>query len=88
MNLRKMKSGNVGNIHIVNPKMASKEIQKMNSNWDYSLLDKNGIIKPNTPINERTVLIGAYMIDAQGNWIDNSVIAKNVHKGEIVERVH
>ncbi len=85
---QKMKNGNVGNINIVNPKMASKEIIKMNSNWDYSFLDKNGIIKPNTPINENTVLIGGYMIDAQGNWIDNSVIAKNVHEGEIVERVH
>lgn len=78
----------VGNIFIINPKMAKQDILNMHSNWDYSLLDDNGIIKKGSPINENTVLIGGYMIDSKGNWIDNSVVAKNAHKGEYVEKVH
>ena len=78
----------VGSIFIINPKMAKQDILNMHSNWDYSLLDENGIIKKGSPINENTVLIGGYMIDSKGNWIDNSIVAKNAHKGEYVEKVH
>ena len=84
----KTKSYNVGNVYIINPKMAKKEIQNLRSNWDYSLLDDNGVIKVGCEITENTVLIGAYMIDSKGNWIDASIVAKNAHKGECVERVH
>jgi DNA-directed RNA polymerase II subunit RPB2 len=86
--LKKNEIDNVGDIHIVNPKLADKEILKLHSNWDYSLLDENGIIKAGSRVDEKTVLIGGYMVDSKGNWIDNSIIAKNVHEGEYVERVH
>ena len=34
------------------------EFDPKNTNFDYSLLDKSGLIKENSPVNEKTVLIG------------------------------
>tara|TARA_Y100000389_G_C17469662_1_gene529173 strand:+ start:777 stop:4097 length:3321 start_codon:yes stop_codon:yes gene_type:complete len=77
-----------GDICIVNPKNSKKDILNMKKYWDYSSLDEYGIVKPGTVITSSTVLIGAYMVDMMGEWVDNSVVAKNAHKGEVVDKVH
>tara|TARA_B100002052_G_scaffold299078_1_gene335146 strand:+ start:543 stop:3983 length:3441 start_codon:yes stop_codon:yes gene_type:complete len=77
-----------GEVKIINPKFSSKEILNLNKNWNYDSLDENGIIKKNTKIQDNTVLIGAFVINQQGQAIDNSLIAKHAHLGEIVDRVY
>ncbi len=77
-----------GEVKVINPKFSSKEILNMNKNWNYDSLDENGIIKKNTKIQDNTVLIGAFVINQQGQAIDNSLIAKHAHLGEIVDRVY
>lgn len=85
--LREEGSANkIGEIRIINPKYSSKEIHNLKTNWNYESLDENGIIKKNTKISENTVLIGAYTINKNGDAIDHSIIAKNVHVGEIVDK--
>ena len=81
-------SNTVGEVRIINPKYSSKEILNLNSNWDYDSLDENGIIKKNTSITENTVLIGSFMINQQGQAIDNSLIAKHAYAGEIIDRIY
>ena len=88
INKKSGKKSGVGNVIIINPKNAKKEIVKMNKSWDYSMLDENGIIKENVLIQKNTVLIGAYMINTKGEWVDKSIIAKNAHDNEYVERVY
>lgn len=77
-----------GEVHISNPKFASNEILGVNQKWNYDFLDENGIIKPNTKLEENTVLIGSYLINQKGQYTDNSLIAKHAHNGEIIDRVH
>ena len=84
----KKSSREAGNVHIVNPAFAEKEILNMKKDWDYSQLDKYGVIKKDVLITTKTVLIGSYMIDTNGNWVDNSIVAKNAHKGERVVKAH
>ncbi len=88
LNEKNGKKSSIGNIIIENPKLAKKEVSKLNQNWDYSLLDDNGIIKEGVMITKNTVLIGAYMVNTKGEWIDKSIVAKNAHDNEYVERVH
>ena len=77
-----------GNILIVNPYKGNKEVLNMRSNWDYTALDDNGIVKEGTLIHENTVLIGSYQVDKNGNWIDNSLVAAGVHENTYVDRVY
>ena len=50
--------------------------------YDYSELDHYGLIKENSPVNDKTVLIGKVLssVDKPGTFIDNSIMPK---KGQL-----
>lgn len=65
-----------------------KNITNLKSQYDYSLLDENGIIKPGSRIYKNTVLIGAVNKSNINKITDASEIAAKAHYGEVVERVY
>ena len=57
-------------------------VSKIKPDYDYSLLDDHGMIKENTPLNDKTVLIGKITSDPEdkNRFIDDSVKPK---KGQL-----
>jgi DNA-directed RNA polymerase II subunit RPB2 len=57
-------------------------VKGIKDGFDYSKLDKYGLVKENTPIDERVVLIGEVTssVDQRGTYIDNS---KTTKKGQL-----
>jgi DNA-directed RNA polymerase II subunit RPB2 len=57
-------------------------VKGIKEGFDYSKLDKHGIVKENTPIDDRVVLIGevASSVDQRGTYIDHS---KTTKKGQL-----
>ena len=70
---------------MVNSKFANIEknnVKKLKPGFDYSLLDDHGLVKENTPLDDKIVLIGKIMSDGENKdvWIDDSVKPK---KGQL-----
>jgi DNA-directed RNA polymerase II subunit RPB2 len=68
-----------------NSKFANIEknnVTKIKAGYDYSLLDDSGMIKENTPLNEKVVLIGKITSNPENTdvWTDSSVMPK---KGQL-----
>ena len=57
-------------------------VKGIKDGYDYSKLDQHGLVKENTPINDRIVLIGGVTssVDQKGTYIDNS---KTTKKGQL-----
>ena len=60
-------------------------ISNLSPGYDYSQLDENGIIKIDTPINEKVVLIGnvKYATNNSGEVVDNSTFTKKGQLGYV-----
>ncbi len=70
---------------LVNSKFANIEknnVIKIKSGYDYSMLDDYGMIKENTPLDDKTILIGKITssVDNRDVWVDDSVKTK---KGQL-----
>ena len=70
---------------MVNSKFANIEknnVVKIKPGYDYSLLDDHGMIKENTPLNDKIILIGKITSDSENNdrYVDDSVKPK---KGQL-----
>jgi DNA-directed RNA polymerase II subunit RPB2 len=72
-------------ILIIHFDKAEFEIFNKKSDWDYSNLDENGIIRPNVPVFDNTVLVSAVTF-RNGRYEDASLVIK-AHDGDIVEKV-
>lgn len=59
------------------------EVDKIKPGYDYSHLDENGIIKENTPIDDKTVLVGRVFVNKlnHGTYIDDSVTTHKEQQG-------
>ena len=59
-----------------------KNISRLKPGYDYSLLDDKGLVRENTPINDKVTIIGRVTTtsDNQNNMSDNSVFTK---KGQL-----
>ena len=74
-------SGN--NVNTVFANIEKKpNVKKIKEGFDYSKLDDHGLVKENTPIDDRVILIGGvtFATDAKGEFIDNSTTTK---KGQL-----
>ena len=62
--------------------VAGKNISRLKPGYDYSLLDDKGLVRENTPINDKVTIIGRVTTtsDNQNNMSDNSVFTK---KGQL-----
>ena len=70
---------------LINSKFANIEknnVINKKPDYDYSLLDESGIIKENTPLNDKSILIGKIVSNLKNKdlWIDDSVKTK---KGQL-----
>lgn len=73
---------------MVNSKFANIEknnVKKLKPGFDYSLLDDHGLVKENTPLDDKIVLIGKIMSDGENKdvWIDDSVKPKKGQLGYV-----
>lgn len=75
-------------IEIVDVNSYNKNISNLKKQYDYNLLDENGIIKPGSRVYKNTVLIGAINKSNVNNIIDASMKSDKAHDGEVVERVY
>ena len=59
-----------------------KNVSNLRPNYDYSFLDENGLIKENTEVNEKIIIIGKVETSSEStnNFIDSSVKTK---KGQL-----
>ena len=62
--------------------VSGKNISRLKPGYDYSLLDDKGLVRENTPINDKVTIIGRVTTtsDNQNNMSDNSVFTK---KGQL-----
>ena len=60
-------------------------VSRLKDGYDYSKLDEYGLVKENTPIDEKTILIGkvSFNTDSKGEYIDNSVTTKKGQLGYV-----
>ena len=60
----------------------NNNVEHIKAGYDYSLLDNNGMIKENTPLDDKVILIGKMTSDAENKdvWSDDSVKPK---KGQV-----
>ena len=73
---------------LMNSKFANIEknnVIKQKKGYDYSLLDDHGMIKENTPLNEKIILIGKINSNLENKdvWIDDSVKPKKGQMGYV-----
>ena len=73
---------------LINSKFANIEknnVIKQKKGYDYSLLDDHGMIKENTPLNEKIILIGKINTNLENKdvWIDDSVKPKKGQLGYV-----
>jgi DNA-directed RNA polymerase II subunit RPB2 len=61
---------------------SKRNVKRLKEGFDYSQLDEHGLIKENTSINDRVILIGqlSSSTDLRGEYLDNSVTTK---KGQL-----
>jgi DNA-directed RNA polymerase II subunit RPB2 len=64
---------------------AKQNVTRLKEGFDYSQLDEYGLVKENTLIDEKVVLIGqvSSTIDKNGEYIDNSVTTKKGQLGYV-----
>jgi DNA-directed RNA polymerase II subunit RPB2 len=62
-----------------------KNISNLKPNHDYSFLDHNGLIKENTEVNDKIIIIGKVdsQTDSTTNYLDNSVKTKKGQLGYV-----
>lgn len=75
-------------LEICNPLTSSRNVQKLRPGFDYSALDENGIIRPNTPVKANTILIGGCSLNDQNEWIDASLAYGMAHDHDVVRTVY
>ena len=73
---------------LINSKFANIEknnVIKQKKGYDYSLLDDHGMIKENTPLNDKIILIGKINSNLENKdiWIDDSVKPKKGQMGYV-----
>jgi DNA-directed RNA polymerase II subunit RPB2 len=73
---------------LINSKFANIEknnVIKQKKGYDYSLLDDHGMIKENTPLNDKIILIGKINSNLENKdiWIDDSVKPKKGQLGYV-----
>jgi len=62
-----------------------QNVGRLKEDYDYSQLDDSGLVKENTPINEKVILIGhvASTIDQKGEYTDDSITTKKGQLGYV-----
>ena len=60
-------------------------VSRLKDGYDYSKLDEHGLVKENTPIDDKTILIGqvTFNTDSKGEYMDNSVTTKKGQLGYV-----
>ena len=60
-------------------------MSRLKDGYDYSKLDEHGLVKENTPIDDKTILIGqvTFNTDSKGEYMDNSVTTKKGQLGYV-----
>jgi DNA-directed RNA polymerase II subunit RPB2 len=64
---------------------AKQNVSKLKEDYDYSQLDEHGLVKENTPIDEKVILIGhvSSAPDQKGEYTDDSVTTKKGQLGYV-----
>lgn len=75
-------------LEICNPYKTHRNILNLKTGFDYSHLDENGIIRPNTLIQPNTILIGGCVMNEKGEWVDQSIASHGAHEYEFVKKVY
>jgi DNA-directed RNA polymerase beta subunit len=78
------KDRDIGNIEIFNNEDQSYKKAKYN----YSGIDKNGIIKAGTVLKENMVLVSARLKKGTDDYTDVSLVVEHPHHGEFIDKVY
>lgn len=71
-----------GGSHSKFANIQKNNVSRLKQGYDYSMLDDSGLVKENTPITDKTIVIGKINanLEKDGEWIDDSVKTK---KGQL-----